>query len=163
MCYTGWVPFKDPEAQKAYNREYRRKNGDRLRAYDRARMADPERRRRHTETYRAWLERNPNYKAEYSRRYNEKNRALLRQKQWAARLARYSISEEVFFALWFRCRGMCSTCGAQLDGGKSTAIDHCHVQGAVRGLLCSTCNTALGMARDSPQLLRSLQHYLEWS
>lgn len=41
------------------------------------------------------------------------------------------------------------------------AIDHCHVTGAVRGLLCNGCNTALGKANDDPHLLRAMADYLE--
>jgi hypothetical protein len=41
------------------------------------------------------------------------------------------------------------------------SVDHCHVSGRVRGLLCSRCNLILGKAEDSPGLLRSLADYLE--
>ena len=40
-------------------------------------------------------------------------------------------------------------------------IDHNHKTGEVRGLLCRTCNTGIGMLRNSPDLLRSAVAYLE--
>jgi hypothetical protein len=40
-------------------------------------------------------------------------------------------------------------------------IDHCHVTNRVRGILCSGCNTALGLLKDNPDLLRSAIGYLE--
>lgn len=39
-------------------------------------------------------------------------------------------------------------------------IDHCHETGKVRGLLCSNCNTALGLAGDDPARLVALAAYL---
>lgn len=40
-------------------------------------------------------------------------------------------------------------------------VDHCHTNGHVRGLLCSSCNMALGSAKDDPKILRALAQYLE--
>ncbi len=39
-------------------------------------------------------------------------------------------------------------------------IDHCHTTGKIRGLLCSQCNTALGMLDDDLDLLASATSYL---
>jgi hypothetical protein len=39
-------------------------------------------------------------------------------------------------------------------------IDHDHRTGQVRGLLCSTCNIALGAAKDDVRLLRAMIEYL---
>lgn len=40
-------------------------------------------------------------------------------------------------------------------------IDHCHISGKVRKLLCPYCNKMLGFARDDPQTLRNGADYLE--
>jgi Recombination endonuclease VII len=39
-------------------------------------------------------------------------------------------------------------------------VDHCHKTGEVRGLLCCTCNSLLGKARDSPAILQRAAAYL---
>lgn len=40
--------------------------------------------------------------------------------------------------------GCCGICEAPEDE-RPLVVDHCHVTGVVRGLLCSQCNTAIGL------------------
>jgi hypothetical protein len=54
------------------------------------------------------------------------------------------------------CR--CAICLHHMD---SPNVDHDHATGAVRGLLCSPCNRAIGFLRDDPDLARSAVNYLE--
>ena len=51
----------------------------------------------------------------------------------------------------------CQICG----GTERISLDHCHVQDAFRGWLCIRCNTILGLAKDSSELLESLVEYLQ--
>lgn len=44
----------DSKDRKEYLREYRRKNRERLNAYQRAYFADPEHKKKHNETCRRW-------------------------------------------------------------------------------------------------------------
>lgn len=58
-------------------------------------------------------------------------------------------------------KGACAICGDELsDNPHLVAADHNHATGAPRGLLCSQCNTALGLFREDEQRLRSAIAYL---
>ena len=57
--------------------------------------------------------------------------------------------------------GKCAICWGPPDLRRRLAIDHDHVNGAIRGLLCGRCNIGLGLAGDSPTLLRAMAEYLE--
>jgi hypothetical protein len=46
---------------------------------------------------------------------------------------------------------------------KALAVDHDHKTGAIRGLLCSDCNTGIGKLKDDPVVLQSAIQYLECS
>lgn len=62
--------------------------------------------------------------------------------------------------------GGCAVCGRKETGHRKMAhfcVDHDHVTGAIRGLLCNSCNVALGAAGDSATRLRALADYLERS
>jgi hypothetical protein len=61
--------------------------------------------------------------------------------------------------------GCCDICGKAESNeikGKvvSLAVDHDHKTGAIRALLCSACNTALGLFNDDPALLDAAKAYL---
>lgn len=53
----------------------------------------------------------------------------------------------------------CMICG----DSKSLAIDHDHVTKTFRGVLCSKCNSALGLFDDDPERLELAAQYLRAS
>ena len=58
--------------------------------------------------------------------------------------------------------GRCAICGCKLNSSRYTrfAGDHDHKTGKLRGLLCTNCNTALGLFKDSIERLEAAKAYL---
>ena len=57
--------------------------------------------------------------------------------------------------------GVCDICGKSvIENGKALAVDHNHNTGAVRGLLCNTCNSGIGLLQDNTEILQLAINYL---
>jgi len=83
--------------------------------------------------------------------------------KWAA----YGLDAYGYVAMLEAQKGVCAICGRperRVDGNtqkiKDLAVDHCHTSNRVRALLCSNCNTAIGLLDDSPDLLSKARAYL---
>jgi Recombination endonuclease VII len=81
----------------------------------------------------------------------------------------YGMLEEEYAALLLAQEGKCAICGAisiservrGKNGMNSFVIDHDHVTGTVRGLLCNICNISLGGMLNDADLLRKALAYLD--
>jgi hypothetical protein len=77
------------------------------------------------------------------------------------RLRKYGLTQHEYDQLLVAQGGRCRTCGTDEPGVKGWCIDHCHRSGQVRALLCSRCNTVLGLANEDPAVLRALADFAE--
>lgn len=61
--------------------------------------------------------------------------------------------------------GLCAICQRALtiDGNRRdrACLDHCHLTGRIRGILCAPCNSGLGMLQESAEVLERALHYLK--
>jgi len=61
--------------------------------------------------------------------------------------------------------GKCAICGCDPEsprnhGGSTLAVDHDHINGKFRGLLCKNCNMLVGLAADSAEILAQASAYM---
>jgi len=97
--------------------------------------------------------------AVFHRRHPEANRKNM--------LRRYEgMTIESFDAMLAVQNGVCAICQKPETATRNgvvrwLSVDHDHGTNAVRGLLCSDCNTAIGLLGDSPTRLRAAADYLE--
>jgi hypothetical protein len=75
----------------------------------------------------------------------------------------YGLKEEEYQEMHKQAGGCCEICGTQeeeVTKGR-LCVDHNHKTGEIRGLLCSSCNTGIGLLKDNPALLEAAAAYLE--
>lgn len=107
---------------------------------------------------RAWKEANQDHVLAYQRDYRaahpKKARTYSRQGHLRSR---YGLTLEQYDRMLLDQQGCCLGCGRS---DKKLHVDHNHATGAVRGLLCFSCNAALGCVQDDPGILVRLEEYL---
>jgi len=117
------MPHKDLEERRKYHREYYKKNKASLDAY-----------RRDFRDAHPLLEKE--WQAVYLGRSKEK-------RKFYSMKSRYGLTEEEYNQMILQQDNKCAVCTQPFT--TTPHVDHCHTTGRVRGLLCSPCNTGLGV------------------
>ena len=90
-----------------------------------------------------------------------RERPEVKARERAGHLRRtFGITQDDYEAMLERQNGGCAVCGREPKPGKSLHVDHDHVTGERRGLLCFSCNAALGHLADDPKRIQALLDYL---
>jgi len=88
-----------------------------------------------------------------------KNAKRLTTHRW--RLRRLGWTLEQYYELLNKQHSLCAICKVDIKPiGFNTHLDHCHVSGKVRGILCGSCNRGLGQFKDNPITLAAAIVYL---
>ncbi len=96
--------------------------------------------------------------AAWSKKNPEKMSRKYRRRGWKKK---FGLTEQGYNTLYEVQCGKCAICQRHQDElPRVLSVDHCHVTGRVRGLLCARCNSLLGMACDRQKVLRSAILYL---
>lgn len=146
--------FRKKEAEEARRRykprtpEQRLKSNAAMRSLRKWRSEnDPAWEENRVRTWRRFKETKPDYHRDY----------------WLR--GKYGITLEERDEMFESQNGMCPICKDPMlkrgTEGKSAVIDHDHITGAVRGLICNTCNKGIGYFRDDKVLLAAALEYLD--
>jgi len=103
--------------------------------------------------------------AAYMRDYRKKNPDKMKAIDLKKR---FGITLEEYNFLLDKQNGVCAICSEpekrrdhRTKKPRALAVDHNHDTGEIRGLLCTDCNTGLGLLQDDPELLKLALSYLE--
>ena len=131
----------DKEKKKARMRRYRSKHKEKIRLYN-----------------QKYLKEHPNFKHDYYVKNKEKFSKDHRRYKLKKR---YGLTEEKYVSLLESQGNRCAICKEILFEGKSN-VDHDHITGEVRGILCPTCNWGvLGGSKENLTILYNAIEYLE--
>ena len=74
----------------------------------------------------------------------------------------YNLSWEQYQEMLTNQCHVCKICGQpETKKNHGLSVDHCHTANKIRGLLCGNCNSILGHANDSKEVLLKCIAYLE--
>lgn len=100
---------------------------------------------------------------EYQRLWKKKNPEKQVAQNLRVRLKRYGLTEEQLRCMEEEQNGNCKICGINRKEARNgeLCVDHCHETLEVRGLLCHECNSALGLLKDNPKLIKKAFEYVK--
>lgn len=147
--------LRTKEVNSKKSLEWRNKHREELRQKSRERYS---REKEHCAAVnKAWRERNKERVTATAKAYREKNKDKIQA--WYMR-RRYGISIDDYMDILKKQGGKCAICGSKDFRGKLPHIDHDHITGEVRGLLCLNCNAGIGNLKDNSEIIRRALQYL---
>lgn len=135
--------YKDPEKKKEYARIYYQNNKEKC---------DKQKRK-------YWEKNKEQINLDVKQRYKEKYR-------WREIKNKYGITKEDWENIYREQNGECFICGRtekelKRIGRYGLVVDHDHITGKVRGLLCDSCNRILGLINDDIYIIDKMRQYLK--
>lgn len=132
-----------------YFKKYREENKEKRNEYSRKYYHEKEKKDR-SEYFKQYrldnIEKKRQYDREHKREYKKRHRAQ-----------RYGITVEEYNKMLEEQNGVCKICGSN----EKLCIDHDHKTGEVRAILCSKCNSAIGLMNEDTNLFEKAIAYLK--
>jgi len=112
---------------------------------------------------RKWSKDNPEKRNATRRKYNRKYPERYRAQ---SRKYLYGLSDENFKQMLLDQKACCAICGRvfcldRKERKSAPHVDHDHITGSIRALLCGPCNSGLGYFQESLLLLQKASEYLQ--
>jgi hypothetical protein len=146
---------KNKEKRNEYSKKYYQENLDKIKEYG--------------QDYRTFTKEE---KKEYDKKYRQENGdklKVVKKRQYDYSKYRqnvlkrkYNITLDDYNKMLQEQDGKCWTCSVKAEDTKSKVlvVDHNHLTGEVRGLLCNFCNTAIGLLKESQETIEKVSKYL---
>jgi recombinational DNA repair protein (RecF pathway) len=93
-----------------------------------------------------------------TKRWQKEHPTELRLQRFKQNLKQYGLTFEDYETMKQLQQNCCAICGNTSE--RNLDVDHNHSTGKVRELLCSNCNTAVGLLKEDEQLFRKATEYL---
>jgi hypothetical protein len=148
------------DCRKIYRAQYYKERSEEIKA--KAKNYYSNNKEKAAESKQKYYQKNKDKWAEAAKRMMEKDpeRVKMYKRKWRLK-TQFGITLDEYDRLLKVQNNTCAICGSDHnEEEKGLFVDHNHQTGAVRGLLCSSCNTALGLFRDSPSLISNAFSYL---
>ncbi len=160
--------FRDKEVAKKYRTAWERKNREKRKKYKRDRYKNNlEYREKYKSRIYNWRRLHKDRVQECRKKINATPKGKLMNRE--SILRRYGLTLEQYDEMFREQEGVCAICGRpekqkdKLGNIKRLAVDHNHITGEVRGLLCIDCNSAIGRldADKGTELLTKAINYIK--
>ena len=109
----------------------------------------------------------------YRRSINEYTEEGILKKSNEQLKIKFGLTRTELEAIYIAQNMSCKICGTEglvhgikksyKDKIKTLHVDHCHATGKIRGLLCNSCNVAMGMMNDDIDIMKNAIKYIEES
>jgi len=154
-------------------KRYRQKNREKLKEKNKQYRLDNK--EKVAQTKKRWEEQNPQSVKDISKRYKERNleRVRLRQKlayhankdrhKGNALKRKYGMTLDDYEKMLQDQNGSCAICLVKVEDTKKKylCVDHNHLTGEVRSLLCDPCNSAIGFFKEDQEVILRAADYLK--
>lgn len=141
------MPYASREVQTAAHRRYYEANRERIK----------QRAREYYQTHKEQVRvTNARYRAAHKPALNAREQRRYYTKRDSILFTKYGLREVDVVALLAAQGGGCAICG----GNHLLGVDHDHVTGNVRGVLCRRCNSGIGQLGDDPARVERALIYL---
>ena len=98
------------------------------------------------------------------REYSKKNYELTKEVKHSFTIkSKFGITKKHYNEMEAASFGACEICKMPDSAGRKLSVDHNHVTGVIRGLLCTKCNAAIGALKTDAgiELLQNAIEYIK--
>lgn len=149
------LSYQCKECWNARCKEFRMKNPNKIKLTNK--NAYYKKREERIASQKEYSYKNKEKISQYGKEYREKNPLYSRKQS----LKRFGLSLEDFYEMIKIQNNSCSICGNEFKKYSDAHLDHNHITNKHRGLLCSSCNTSIGLVKENTVTLNSMINYLE--